>query len=129
MNKFRIFLVSILVLFLAAFIYFLIPLPPDKELVAAPKPGMVGKPDYDVMHDSTDEIVSFHSKASEQQIRDAFEQFCLRRGLTKDKEQYDSQQAWYSSEKEHFGMGITVLPGVEQHTGTLIVSYFIRRGD
>lgn len=83
----------------------------DNTLEKFPKPGLVGQPDYQVAHDNAhQDILIYQSNAPEQQIRSAFESYCLQRGLHKSDRVVLKERTWFESQKESFGIEISKSP-------------------
>lgn len=83
----------------------------DPTLNDVPKPGLVGEAKIDIAHDRASEhILSFDSRASEQELRSSFERYCTHLGLTKRTPPSPlKEETWYDSPTQ--GLGISISPG------------------
>ena len=98
----------------------------DRTLETVPKPGLVGNPTYEFAHDSaSEELLEFESRASEAEIRSAFESYCRKRGLHRstDDDPVHRERDWFESDKGGFGIYVSAS---ERNPSLLSVTIFRR---
>jgi hypothetical protein len=90
-------------------------------LVEAPKPGMIGQPRFSTDDNSTSERVTFRTRATEAEVRSAFEEYCSARlHLKRDTRPQAARITWWQG--ADYYLGILVTKDTE-----LVVTHFYNR--